>query len=375
MTSGLEAAARERIVSVEARVMASLWDRNRLVCSVTDRSSFLPLFRWLRIYIPRYRQLLLLGDVPKEVLHLKGVRFLEGDDLKSQRAALELSFSDEETGAPPIQVIGFGLGEDAFQALLGRLDRGWVAFFQGLTRERLEASGHPVREEIALEGGSLYLLDPLPSDLSPEEELLLETASCSPAMKDFMIQMRQSQVYLAFQAIIAELESGRPITRSYLSETLRVKEKTLKKILRIGLRERRLDLVPYIKDTPRRVIEFLQGLSRESNLALVALFDGEQLVGYARYRECFFPSRSFLAFKRELDKIAGTTCNPGRSWCLEMRAGDKTALVFRGRYLCGFLLESTTESDAFRSRVARGIAFLEKKVAVKPGGLMLTAGK
>ncbi|MBM3297921.1 MAG: hypothetical protein FJY83_10040, partial [Candidatus Aminicenantes bacterium] len=328
-----EEAAKDRILFVEARVLSSLWDRNRLICSVSDPSLFHSLFCWLRIYIPRYRQILLLGDVPKETRHLKGVRVIEGEDLGSRKESLKQAFSDEETGAPPIQIIGFGLEKEAFRTLLGPLDRGWVAFFSGLTNKDIEETGHTVCEEIALEGGSLFLLDPLPPDLSPEEEILLETAACSPAMKDFVIQMRQSHLHLAFQAITAEVEAGRSVTRAYLSEMLRVKERGLKKILRLGLRDRRLDLSQYIRDTPQPIIEFLKSLSQESELALAAVFEREELVGYARYRECFFPSRNIMKFKHNINRLGATACDPCRPWFLEVRAADKIVQVYQGRRL------------------------------------------
>ena len=353
--------SKDRLIFIEARVLATLWDRNRMVCSLTDPSLFHSLFCWLRIYIPRYRPLLLLGDVPRETRHLKGVKVLDGGDIPSRMAALEQAFSEEETGAPPIQVVGFGLDEEAFGMLRSRLDRGWIAFFSGLKKKDLEAAGLHVHEEIALEGGELFLLDPPPSDLGPEEELLLETASCSPAMKDFMIQMRQSQMYLAFQAIHAEIEADRSVTRPYLSETLWIKDKGLKKIIRLGQREQRLNLEPYIKDTPPQVIEFLKSLSQESDLALAALFEREELIGYARYRECFFPSRNILKFKQILDRLGHSACEPGRPWYLEIRAGDKTVQVYQGRYLYGFLLEGGAKSASFRNRIRERILALEKK--------------
>lgn len=357
--------SKDRIIFVEARVLASLWDRNRMVCSVSDPSLFHPLFCWLRIYIPRYRPILLLGDVPRETRHLKGVRVLESGDLASRRAALEQALSEEETGAPPFQVVGFGLEDEHFRELLGRLDRGWVAFFSGLTRKKLEDAGLSVIEEIPIEGGSLFLIDPLPPELTAEEELLLETASCSPAMKDFMIQMRQSQMHLAFQAISAELESGRSLTQPYLSETLRVKEKGLKKILSLGLRERRLDLASYIRDTSPRVIDFLKSLSQESELALAAVFDREELIGYARYRECFFPSRNFQKFKKNLDRLSRTVSDPGRPWFMEIKAAEKIVQVYQGRYLYGFLLEGGAKSISFRGRVMERIIALEREPEVR----------
>jgi hypothetical protein len=237
-----------------------------------------------------------------------------------------------------------------------------------LSRKSLEAAGHAVREEIPIEGGSLFLLDPLPPDLAAEEELLLETASCSPAMKDFMIQMRQSQMHLGFQAIQAEIESGRSVTQPYLSETLRVKEKGLKKILSLGLRERRLDLTSYIKDTPARVIDFLKSLSQESELALAAIFDREELIGYARYRECFFPSRNFQKFKKNVDRLSRSVSDPGRPWFLEIKAVDKIVQVFQGRYLYGFLLEGAVKSISFRGRVMERIIALEREAEARRDG-------
>ncbi|MBN2199888.1 MAG: hypothetical protein JW747_08590 [Candidatus Aminicenantes bacterium] len=367
--------SQDRLIFIEARVLATLWDRNRMVCSLSDPSLFHSLFCWLRIYIPRYRQLLVLGDVPKETRHLKGVRVLDGGDLPSRMAALEQAFSDEETGAPPVQVVGFGLEAESFRMLHRRLDRGWIAFFPGLTKKTLEDEGLPVHEEIALEGGSLFLLDPPPADLSPEEELLLETASCSPAMKDFMIQMRQIQMNLAFQAIHTEIEADRPVTRPYLSETLRIKEKGLKKILHLGQREQRLNLESYIKDTPPQIIEFLKSLSRESDLALAALFDREELIGYARYRECFFPSRNILNFKRILDRMGNSACDPGRPWFMEIRAGDKTVHIYQGRFLYGFLLEGGAKNSSFRNRVRERILALERKPSGRRGAVGLTGSE
>lgn len=350
-------------LGMEAKVLASLWNRNRTACLISDRSNYQPLFRRLRSFIPRYRQLLLLGDAPKEIRHLQGAKVLEMSDLGAHKAAIEQSFAEEATGAPPIQIVAFDPDKKLFDGLLSSLDRGWTVFLNGISKRHLEALGYEIHGEIPLPEGQIVLLDPLPSDLSPEEELLLETDPCSPAVKDFMIQMRQSQVFLAFQAIAAELESGRLVSRPYLSETLRVKEKTLRKILEVGLRERRVDFRPYIQDTPEPIIEFLKNLNRGSDVALAVVFEDDHLLGYARYQECYFPSRNFLAFSLQAGRVEGTAGDPGRPWFLEMNAGDKTVHLFRRRYLYGFLLNSGSETAFFRYRTADGIENLEKKLS------------
>jgi hypothetical protein len=318
-------------------ILSSIWHRNRIVLRADSGERADSIFFELRPFIPQYRQLIFCGQIPKEARFLRNAKFIETADLNALRRALVESFAEEEMGAPPVQVVFFQADRAAFMELLAHLDRGWMATTRvGL--EVLSAASLPPVEEIKTRADSLALLDPLPQDMSLEDRIMEDTKSLSGAIKAFRIQSKQGQVHLAFQAIQAELESTPRLTQSYLQETLRLRENTLKKVLEIGRRERRVDLSSYIEETPGPMIEFLKKISAGGGLSQAVVFDGGNLLGFARFGDIELPSRYFLLAWQIVARLEKDGLPLGPCRFIELKTtGQVTVLFYNHRYLFGFI--------------------------------------
>jgi hypothetical protein len=345
----------------EAKAFAAIWHRNRMVVSAPSQDWAVELCLKLISYVPRYRQILLCGEVPKEAKYLKGTKVIEAGEYLSQQAAFQISLAEEELGVAPIQIIYFGARAVPYQDVLGPLDRGWMIVDQACSRASVEKAISAIQEEIRFPQGTVFLLDPLPQDLTIERNILSETRHCSPGVREYNIQMKETEARLAFQAILAEMESGKTVTQSYLAETLKVREKTYHKILEIGFRERRLDLTPYIKETAPQVIEFLKAISMWNEASLAAIFIHKNLIGYAKYKDIDFPSLNFLTLGDRVEALSQTEGDPGHPWILELTAREMTILLLKHRLLYGFLLSPGADAGLFRSKLEGLIEELAKE--------------
>jgi hypothetical protein len=345
----------------EAKAFAAIWHRNRMVVSAVGQNQAVELCLKLMSYIPPYRQILLCGEVPKETKYLKGTKVIDSGEPLSQQAAFQISVAEEELGAAPIQIIYFGAAASTYRDVLAPVDRGWMIVDHASSRTSLEKSGSAVQEEIRFPQGTVFLLDPLPKDLTIERNILSETRHCSPGVREYNIQMKETEARLAFQAILAEMESGKTVTQSYLAETLKVREKTYHKILEIGFRERRLDLTPYIKETTPQVIEFLKAISMWNEASLAAIFVQKNLIGYAKYKDIDFPSLNFLTLSDRVEALSQTQGDPGHPWILELAAREMTILLLKHRLLYGFLLSPGADAGLFRGKLEGLIEELAKE--------------
>ncbi len=163
--------------------------------------------------------------------------------------------------------------------------------------------------------------------------------------------MKETEARLAFQAILAEMESGKTVTQSYLAETLKVREKTYHKILEIGFRERRLDVTPYIKETVPQVVKFLKAISLWNEASLAAIFIHKNLIGYAKYKDVDFSSLNFLSLSDRVEALSQTEANPGHPWLLELNTREMNILLLKHRLLYGFVLSGGADSALFRNKL------------------------
>ena len=338
-------------LQAEAMALAAVWHRNRMVVCGPGPEQLVQLCLKLISFVPGYRQIFLCGEVPKEFKYMKGAKLFETGEPLAQQAAFQISLAEEELGAAPIQVVYFGAPPAAYRDILGSLDRGWMIVTQTLSRASVEKSTSSVREEIRFPQGTVFLLDPLPEDLTIEKNILNETKHCSPGVREFIIQMKETEARLAFQAILAEMESGKTVTQSYLAETLKVREKTYHKILEIGFREKRLDVTPYIKETVPQVVKFLKAISLWNEASLAAIFIHKNLIGYAKYKDVDFSSLNFLSLGDRVEALSQTEANPGHPWLLELNTREMNILLLKHRLLYGFVLSGGADSALFRSKL------------------------
>jgi len=341
----------------EVMILTSLWHRNRLVLHSRDIKEANDLFFNINYFIPQYRQLIFCGDIIKKARYLKGVKLIETEDLGSLGEAFKESLAEEELGTPPVQIVYFNAREETFKQVLQNLDRGWIATCTDDTANFVKNS-YNIRKEIIFERCIIYMLDPLPNDFSIEEKLIEDTKESNRGIKQFIIQMKQSQVHLAFQAIQDELSSRKKVTQSYLSETLGIREKTLKKIIEIGIREKRLDISNYIEMIPSLIIDFLKEISFIKEVSLVAVFEGNNLVAYSRYRDIIFPTLNFLQLRDKIDIFLDSGLNIGEYWHLRLNSENKDIFIYNHDYLYCFILEKGINFITFRSKVEKLIRYI-----------------
>ncbi len=347
-------------------ILSSIWHRNRMVLRADSGERADSIFFELKPFIPQYRQLILCGQIPKEARFLRNAKFIETSDLNTLRRALAESFDEEELGAPPVQVVFFRADRPAFKDLLAHLDRGWMATTEaGL--DVLTAAGLKPAEEIRTRTDTLALLDPLPKDMFLEDRIMEDTKSLSGAIKAFRIQSKQGQVHLAFQAIQAELEATPRLTQSYLQETLRLRETTLKKVLEIGRRERRMDISSYVEETPAPVVDFLKKAAAGGVLSQAVVFDGMNLIGFARFGDIELPSRYFLQAWQILSRLETEGLPLGHCRTAELKtASQVTILFYHHRYLFGLIPARDADLPGLKLNIEGELARLWGKAKENP---------
>lgn len=349
----------------EASLLAAIWHRNRIVIQASNVDSANSLFSLWRYYIPQYRTFVLCGKIPKDARYIKGAKLIDVKEPEAQREAFELSYAEEELGAPPIQVVYFAAEPATLRNVLSALPQGWIATTSH-PREEWEDESLRIRRVLSFAGGTLFFLDPLPEDVFIEQRLVQDMRDNSEGVKEFKVQLKQSEVHLAFQAILNEVESAGLLTQSYVSEMLNIRERTLAKILAIGAKERRMDLSRYIRRTAPEIVEFLKEMSSVKELYLATLFDGGDLVGYAKYRDIHFPSQNFLRIIQSVGTIPRNFLRSGPLKYIEINTRHVNILVYVHSIVFGFVLEAGPNPVMIRFKVEESLDQLLKAAGKAP---------
>lgn len=346
------------MMGLTAPLLASLWNRNRMVLVAETGARADRLFFEVRPFIPQYRQLIFSGSIPREARFIRGAKCIDTRDMAALKTALFDSLQEEELGAPPVQIVFFRADAGIFRDLLSMLDRGWIATSDenpvvwGETR--LKRAG-----QITMDHGTISLLDPLPADIALEEQIVAETLRVSGPVKAFRVQSKQGQVHLAFKAISEEFESRSNVTQAYLQEALRLRERTLKKALEIGRRERRVDLSLYIEETPAIVVEFLKTAPAAGKLSQAVVFDGDKLIGFARYGDIELASADFLRGLDVTTRLAADLFALESCRLAEIRTTSHITILFAKRkYLFGFIPDREADISQLKQNLDKELTRL-----------------
>lgn len=345
--------------SWEASLLAALWHRVRIVIQASSLESANALFSLWKYMIPQYRTFVLCGDVPKTARYIKGAKIVEAKEPEAQRDAFELSYAEEELGSPPIQIVFFGADAAVLRDVLSAIPQGWIATTTRPPRD-WETEAIRVQDALSFADGTFHFLDPLPNDIFIERRLIQDMRDNSEGVREFKVQLKQSEVHLAFQAMLTELESSGMLTQSYVSEMLNVRERTLAKIVAIGSKERRVDLASFIQRTDPVIVEFLKDMSSVKELYLAALFQGADLVGYAKYRDIHFPSQNFLRVLRAVAAFARSDTRTGPVQYVEINTRHLNILVCVHPIVFGFVLEAGPNPLMVRFKVEESLEKLVK---------------
>ncbi|MBN2207531.1 MAG: hypothetical protein JW742_09015 [Candidatus Aminicenantes bacterium] len=349
----------------EASLLAAMWHRNRIVIQASSVDSANALFSLWKYMVPQYRTFVLCGDVPKTARYIKGAKIVEAKEPEAQREAFELSYAEEELGSPPIQIVYFGADPTVLRDVLSAIPQGWIATTTHPPRA-WETEKTRVRDALSFADGTFSFLDPIPKDIFIERRLIQDMRDNSEGVRDFKVQLKQSEVHLAFQAMLTELESTGLLTQSYVSEMLNVRERTLAKIMAIGSRERRVDLSSFIQRTDPTIVGFLKEMSSVKELYLAALFDGENLVGYAKYRDINFPSQNFLRIVGAVGAYARCASRTGPLKYVEINTRHLNILVCVHPIVFGFVLEAGPNPLMVRFKVEESLGKLVKAAGTAP---------
>lgn len=344
----------------EAALLASIWHRNRIVIYSSNPEESQQAFFRLKPFIPLYRTIVLCGDFPKELRYIQGAKFIDAGDDDTQREAFQQSYAEEELGSPPVHIVYFRAGPKTLRHVLGSLPEGWMAT-TSCKPDVWKDKNLKIQYDLRFDGAQVFLLDPVPENMLIEEMIIDETKTSSPGIKEFKVQVKQSEVHLGFKALLSELESGSSLSESYISEMLNIRHRTLEKIIEIGKRERRMDLSAYIRHTAPDIIDFLKDMETFKELYLACIFEGKDLIGYAKYRDIHFPTQSFFKILEELDAIASAYGDSGKLKFVEINTRNIKIILNPSTNLFGFVLESGSNPLMVRYRVEDSLEDLLKK--------------
>jgi hypothetical protein len=263
---------------IHAWLLAAIWARQPIIIQFAPGVAKAPVIQKIMRFIPKYRKLILHGNVPKSILlDSSHPKLLESDDLEQLKESLLISFEEEKnSSSQPIQLVSIDDSEDFFSEICKFLKQGWLAF-SSLSVEVLQSifQTEKFRSFSLNEECSIIFLTELPRRIPIESELIKTFLARSEVTANFHLQKKFAEIRYAAEALVLEIEHGKIFHQVEVQELFDMDSQNFEKCLNIIATEFHLTIDRYISRTANRTKHLLQKITRlEGVLFVCVLVDG-----------------------------------------------------------------------------------------------------
>lgn len=262
------------------QLLSSIWLRKPIIISINSESRAIPMLEELLSLIPEYRQLILCGPAPKNILwQRRNTKTIEDDNLPFVYETLFSSLNEEKVGNNfPLQIIYFNASHKIFKNILGKIDRGWIAISL-LSLEDMRQYFKSRHFEIfhSREYAVTFFIEKS-TNCVLERKILEKIKNRSDTATAFLIQKKFAEIRYAGKALVREIETGQPLYQVEMQELFEMDSFHFDKSLEVLAAEQYLDAVRYIHFPSPKLQEALDQISRIAGVIWVcALFENHIL--------------------------------------------------------------------------------------------------
>jgi hypothetical protein len=276
-----------------SNLFSLVWHRVPIILSGKNEQQAEKLFEELMYFVPEYRKLVFIGDIPKSVLFSQSnPTLLPVEDKELLQDNIIQIFEEESAIDPPIQLICSLKTSEKYllNELLSHIDRGWISFCQFGVTDNYIKKNFTIKniQKIKINELTIHAIcDELP-ETRLENIILQKSLNASAQALRFLLQKKMSEVRNAGQAIIQDIEQNRTFTQAEIEEEFEMRSLTFNKVLDITLSESRLDIGSYIELTPADIADRLKLISHIPGIEVIGVMKEGKLIGLARYNEYTF---------------------------------------------------------------------------------------
>ncbi|MBN2089676.1 hypothetical protein JW964_08680 [candidate division KSB1 bacterium] len=282
-------------------LFAAIWSRQPIIIhSHSTPEATLSILENIIPFIPKYRQLIIHGDLPRRFLFASHrPKYIENINFELLCESILTSFEEEKNlRCRPITYFGYDVPEQIFQKILQLLDRGWIAT-SSLSIDRIEnifqnASPESFRFNDDI---SITFLKGHPKRMPMEMQILKIFNSRSALTANYHIQKKETEIRYAAETLVQEIEQGKTFQQAEIQELFDLDYQNFMKCLEIIEAEFYLKIDRYITLTSNRIKHVLQKLcTLDGVLYVCALSDGD-LTGLLKTRDrIVFPLKFFHSY-------------------------------------------------------------------------------
>jgi len=282
-------------------LFAAIWLRQPIIIhSSSIPEATLQILEDIIPFIPKYRQLIVHGDLPRRLLFESyRPKYIENISFDLFRESILTSFGEEKNlKSRPITYLGYNVSERVFQEVLQLLDRGWIAttslsinkigkIFQNASPKSLQYS-----DEI-----SVTFLKGRPKRMPIEMQILKIFNSRSALTANYHIQKKETEIRYAAETLVQEIEQGKTFQQAEIQELFDLDYQNFMKCLEIIEAEFYLKIDRYINLTSNRIKHILQKLcTLDGVLYVCSLADGELTGLLKTHNRIIFPLNFFHSY-------------------------------------------------------------------------------
>ncbi len=279
-------------------LFAAIWSRQPIIIhSHSTPEAALQILEDIMPFIPKYRQLLIHGDLPRRLIFESyRPKYIQNISFDLLCESILASFEEEKNlKSRPMTYLGYNVPEQVFQGVLQSLDRGWIVT-TSLSIDKIEKiflndSPESLRYSDEI---SVTFLKGRPKRMPIEMQILKIFNSRSTLTANYHIQKKETEIRYAAETLVQEIEQGKTFQQAEIQELFDLDYQNFMKCLEIIEAEFYLKIDRYINLTSNRIKHILQKLCTLNGVLYVCSLAGGELTGLLKTQDrIVFPLNFF----------------------------------------------------------------------------------
>ncbi|MBN1348750.1 hypothetical protein JXJ21_05010 [candidate division KSB1 bacterium] len=273
-------------IDIIAKVLAAVWQRKPLIIALKRDEDGNPLLKKILRIIPEYRQLIVLGNIPKRFFYQSSTaKFIENESLSERADIVYDCYSEDGIGGAPLHVLGLDIQAEEFCSIFSKLKYGWLATTSLTPPQIASIFQIDIHHRIDVDHFSVIFPHGMPTDISLEQQILEKCIDKIPRVAAFIIQMKMSEARFIAKAFRAEIEKGQKINQAEAEEQFDIDAITFKRVIELLEAEFHINPMPYIESTSPAVTSMLKQLLRLNGVFAGVALDAQKTIGYERKQD------------------------------------------------------------------------------------------
>lgn len=347
-------------VEIFTTIFAAIWQRKPIIFASQSNNENFSLLETLFTFFPEHRQLIIVGETSNRVFYrFRTAKHIDSSDIKSRNESILNCFGEDGISSPPIQLLYINANNEDFLHTLHGLKFGWIATTSESSASIFECFEKQNCIKIKLKDVEIIFPFGCPEKMSLERKVSHKCLNRSFSVRQFIVQMKMSEVRFVCKAILQEIEKGNHINQAQTEEQFSIERLTFEQAIRLLQVENHINPIPYVQMASEAVTRLLHEIHQFNGVTAAAAIKNKTIIALEKKKndptlssDLFVPIADFLQEPSNFDLL-------GENLSLILKLENDYKLYYTCRY---FSPEQDEICLAFFLDASQQLAVLNEKI-------------